>query len=812
MFLNEMYLVAKWYLAVTLIGFSVLPLTYKLLGNLKDKGYGASKILGLVVFSYVSWIFANLGVLPFNNGSIWVLVLAGLLATLFYQQKSNFLSSYTQNWRNIFFQEVLFLFLLFLLIFFRAEFPKIESIEKIMDYAILNGLLRAQYMPPTDVWFSNQIINYYYFGHYVIAFVLKFTGIPNYIGYNIAVAHIFAASGSLIFWNIYNLCKKYWVGLLGTLLLCFSGNLDYFYKTVILNNKNYFYAEARSLIEFTINEFPTYSFLISDLHAHILNIPFTLVFLGIFYSFYLHFTQKQNLLNAFHKPTFFEFYKTKKPKIAWDVATHPLTTFHEHSKTSKLPASTENQTLAQNQNFYLKLIFLAFFLGIFFITNSWEFITYSGMLFGFFIIFTLLAFLQNAPELAENKIKKERSLIIKLFGLLGFFLLILALGFFFAAPYYFNFDAPTTGFGIVQEKSPFKQIVVMFGYFALIALPYLIFQIYKNYKVIDKFTKQQLHKINVKKLKKQSVVSKFKKLNILGALQLATKKATTNIKQTNKNNEISFMLTTELFVVILAVYAFILVAIPEFFFLKDIYYDANPPYFRANTVFKVWYHAWILFCIVAPFAFYKFTKILNQRLNYKKQKILLYFGKYKYKEYAKTVLATAYFISIIYLGYYVIYYTYDSVDYIFGTEYDYKNLDGTEYLITQNLSGQRDAIFWINQNIKGQPIILEAYGESYKIESLFSAYTGLPTPVGWVDHQFGWRGSFDEIAILMGEIELMYTSPNLPQVQQLIAKNNIEYAVIGPIEKQKFGEFSGNTIRQIGRLIYENEQVEIYKL
>ena len=48
---------------------------------------------------------------------------------------------------------------------------------------------------------------------------------------------------------------------------------------------------------------------------------------------------------------------------------------------------------------------------------------------------------------------------------------------------------------------------------------------------------------------------------------------------------------------LLIIAGFILVMIPQFVYFKDIYFYQNPPFARANTVFKIWYAAWPLLAI-----------------------------------------------------------------------------------------------------------------------------------------------------------------------------------------------------------------------
>ncbi len=71
-----------WYLTLTLLGFVTFPLAFWLLPGLPDRGYAFSRTLGLLIWGYIFWMLASLGVLGNNPGGlvfalIVVLILSG---------------------------------------------------------------------------------------------------------------------------------------------------------------------------------------------------------------------------------------------------------------------------------------------------------------------------------------------------------------------------------------------------------------------------------------------------------------------------------------------------------------------------------------------------------------------------------------------------------------------------------------------------------------------------------------------------------------------------------------------------------------
>ena len=141
-------------------------------------------------------------------------------------------------------------------------------------------------------------------------------------------------------------------------------------------------------------------------------------------------------------------------------------------------------------------------------------------------------------------------------------------------------------------------------------------------------------------------------------------------------------------------------------------------------------------------------------------------------------------------------------------------LDGTAYVRTI-APGDYEAIQWINANIKGQPVILEAPGGAYQFSSYIATMTGLPTVVGWVTHEVMWRGSWEPMSGRRTDVDNIYKSPDSDEALVLLRKYNVEYVYIGKMEKETYPaeslqKFASDSERY--QTVYEKYGVAIYQV
>jgi YYY domain-containing protein len=325
-----------WWGVLFLLGVIFYPLTRRIFSNFFDYAYPFSKALAIVFISYTIYVLGTLKIVSFSFFNLILIIFIFLIFNFFLWKKTEKerKKESPHQFFLIFLEEFLFIAAFFFWVFIRSQEPSIHSLEKFMDFGFINSILRSHYFPPLDMWYSadnlkpqGYPINYYYFGHLTGALLIKLNNIKPAIGYNLILATIFALGITLVFSLVFNLIffsnkliaqktnkgllfgKAVFISILGSLITNLGGNFHTvylftkgypndnpipFWKILSwFNPTSYWYPNATRFIPYTIHEFPSYSYVVADLHGHVFDIPFVLLTLLILLRFFFLF--KDNL-------------------------------------------------------------------------------------------------------------------------------------------------------------------------------------------------------------------------------------------------------------------------------------------------------------------------------------------------------------------------------------------------------------------------------------------------------------------------------------------------------------------------------------
>ncbi len=696
--LTDFISILIWWATIFFLGLLTLPFIVTIFSKFWDKGYIFTKTLSLITVTYLSLITSIFKIIPFTLSGLLIIILIYLTVVfIFLKSKNNyqrFISVIKSHCGIFIAEELIFLAILIIWSLVRGFAPNIEGLEKYMDWGFINSALRGRFLPPMDMWFAGEVINYYYFGHLIFALITKVSQLSSAITYNLSIATVcsltFVSTFSLTSNLVYILLRKtsfkkvIIAGLISSLLLTFGGNFHSVFKIAKNNylqnqNKlvftkaalsraisNYWYPDATRFIghdpdiqDKTIHEFPIYSFVVADLHGH-MNDIFIIIFFMAF--LFISFLKPQSLFN-------------------WKF-----------------------------------ISFSGFILSISYMTNAWDFAVYG-------LLLAIFTFIYNYHKTGFDSLIKTISN-----GLL-----VIVFWYLFTLPFSLKFIPMMEGVRLVDNHSPFYQLFILYGGFWLISFPFLI-----------KF-----------------LVNFFKK----------------------NNSKIS---PSDIFVLSLILTATILIIIPEIIYIKDIYIYEHR---RANTMFKLVYQAFIIYSLVSGYIFIRLPQIV-------KSKTITIFYK---------IIFSFVFITHLIYPYFAIKSYYNNFE-------TYRGLDGLKYL-QELYPDNYQAILWINKNISGQPVMLEAVGDSYTTFNHVSSATGLPTVQGWVVHEWLWRGGYDAPAARQLDVNTIYSSSDIDDIKNLISKYQIKYIFIGDKEYEEYSELSLEKFTDLdAKIVFQSGKTIIYQL
>lgn len=272
-----------WLAIIEGLGFIIYPFILTCIGEPRIS-YALSKCAGIFTFGYVVWLLGLMQLLSTSLPSLCV-ILAAFVCIAHWRVRATWGSwedlPYPSS-REIYTVEGLFLGTLAVSLLIVAFHPEIYWGEKPMDFTFLNFFIRNDTLPPQDPWSSGNTMNYYYLGPLLLALLHKLSGLQSNYGYGLSIATIAALIVTTGFAAIFALTRSLRWSSIGAVAVTFIGTLDAVY--LFLGRKfpfgfDLYWATSRTLHSPGINEYPLWSILFADLHAHYIALPVTLCML-----------------------------------------------------------------------------------------------------------------------------------------------------------------------------------------------------------------------------------------------------------------------------------------------------------------------------------------------------------------------------------------------------------------------------------------------------------------------------------------------------------------------------------------------------
>lgn len=869
-----------WYVAVLLLGWFTYPFLRLLLPGLADRGYPLAKISGLLLLAYFSWIVASLGG-TYSRTTIAIgvglIVLAGLLAG--WLKRAELLEEIRT--RGKYFLSVEGVFLLFLAIdlLIRIGNPDLwhpwKGGERPMDFAYLNAVLKTTTFPAYDPWFAGGYINYYYWGFVLVATPIKLLGIVPSLAFNFVLPTLFALlaiGGFSVAWNLVAAAQKpkddntgpepepvavehpipetvetgqeavspleppapvapaaprpllgagglRWLSALsagaGLVLIGNLGTVQMIYqglqRLVVSNDEmnaqgvsifqhltwameglpkllagqsfpfypgDWYWIPSRVISTPSgseITEFPLFTFLYSDLHAHMIVMPLTVLAIAWVLSVLL--ARKISLWSWLPILAFGGLaIGVLRPTNTWDFPTYlvlaTLVTGY---------AVFRYLDVGDTPRFGLEPLVLRVFAAIFAI----------GLLVGFSLLF--FQPFQYWYAQGYNSLKpwtEARSPVDEYWTHWGLFLFVLTSWMLWESRQWLA----STPLSALSRLKPYSKLI--WGALAAAILIFVTLVVKIQFDApawVAQFAADNpwlmamfgSDKIN---LGLNVGIAWIAAPLAFWALTLMLRPGLPDVKRL-----VLFMIATGLVITI---------------FVEVVVLDGDIG--RMNTIFKFYLQVWIMFAICSAAAIgWIFAEIHQWSSGWR---IFWYVAGGIFLASALLFTFTASMDKIKDRMAGDVPFTLDSITYMNYATYNEKGQD-------MDLSHDFRAIRWMQDNVKGSPVIIEGTpaGIQYTWFSRFSIYTGLPVVVGWQWHQEQQRVVMPAgtVAARGQEGQDFYRTLDLAAAKAFLQKYAVQYIIVGELERSYFPEGLSKFDEQDGHLwqaVYRDGDTVIYQV
>ena len=760
--------VIVWWGAIALIGLIALPITRFAFPGLADGGYPLARIVGLVAVAWGAWMLGSVEV-PFGQASILLVVVAIAALSLFLalRDREGLKSYFTSRRKEILFTEAIALAFFALDLAIRLGNPDIwhpsKGGEKPMDLSYLTAVLRSTSFPPFDPWFSGGYINYYYYGFVLVGIPIRLLGILPTIGYNLAIPTLFALLALAAYSVAYNLVARFqpgemmrWrklsprlAGIAAALSIVVLGNLG----TVRMIYEGFkrigtpegqetgtalvgIVHAARGALRFAtlesglpygidswywdpsraippengepgpITEFPFFTFLYADLHAHMISRPIAILCLAWMLSWLLAADQR-------------------RPRQLLEIA--------------------------------LGLLLGGLAFGALRPTNLGDYPTYWGM---------GAVAAAAAPWLRERKITVRVVIEGALYAAL-----LLGLSYLLYYPYYHWYGQ---AYGAVDSwagsRTPLSAYFTIHGLFLFVLLSWMLWESvhWMSTTPVSALAKLRPY-LGVIGLSVLLVIGTTAVLVARGyvvGLFVVPAVGWAGVLFLRPGTPLEKRLALTLF----AAGAALTLLVEIVVIVGDIG--------RMNTVFKFYLQVWEMFGIAGAAALY-----------------WLLSASPTWRPSVRQLWGIAFWALVFSAALYPVLASVAKIRDRWEPNAPH-SLDGMAYMpyVTYHdigsttLAEDAAAIRWLQQEVEGTPVIVEAHIPEYRWGSRMTIYTGLPSVLGWNWHQRQQRvlGGDMEVWERAWDIEDFYLTRSVPEARAFLDEYDVSYIVVGRLERMYY--------------------------
>ena len=774
-------------LTVELIGLAAIPVVARAFPVLADKGWAISKPVGMLLVSTAVWLLAYIHIIP-NSPIAWWFVLTLLAIVSGWLLRSDFprlRRSFVRRWRIIVAIELIFIIFFIMFLSMRAFDPAASGTEKPMDLMMLTAVMSAEYAPPQDLWLAGEPIAYYYFGYWIYGGVNAMTGTAPSVAFNVGMALVAGMAASIAASFVITLTRHDGArtkvslisGGMSAVLLLLVSNLSGLWTILditriapdaLLNwyHGNHYdrvdrivtwrpddfwwwwrssritnsFDEIGNELDFTIQEFPFFSFLLGDFHPHLMSIPFVLTGLLALTALFMA-----------HRSISFSVLQKNIPAaivIAVVVGASGFINFWDVGLLLLLSIGLViSGWVTRRQSGVKSLVTAALPLAVLWIIGI---LIYSPFYFG-----TAESQVQW-PPLAPVKYGTRPVHFLSIWLLL----ITLTAPIVIALVNRYLLVLIRRARGDTGEPDVERHLIWRSAWITarvLTVVPWLIWVV--------------THLMYNDTAHASDVVSRLPVTGVLGAASTVMIAVVLTRARRGADDGAHFAL-------LLASLAIYLLFGAELFYVQDLFGN------RMNSVFKFYYQAWIVLSVTGGYGAYLWWKY-HPSLT----------GRTKIASRTATALIVAVVVSSVYFP--------DAAAVTKTVSSGLgPNLDSLSFLEPNDLT-ELEVIDDIVDMAADDDVLVEAIGGSYTDFARISEATGVPTILGWASHETQWHGSNELFADREEDVRTIYTSTDTAELRRLLTKYKLTMVVVGPRERSTYGNINLIIFDTLGDRIIE---------
>ena len=289
---STLALILFWLAVTTALGHAALPLSRRIFTNLPDGGLAAGRVLLLVLMTLCAFELSILHIASLQLAPLLFVSVPVGLWWRFARGNDEFRHWRREHRRELWISDAIFLLAYLAFLWIRLRYPVVSDMEKPMDAALLGSAARAGWLPFVNPWMSGvPFTNYYYFGPLMAGTLARTLATPTYLAYNL-IQPLFCA---LFISTLTALCaavtRSWWRGAWAMAIVALCGHFEPLRQASEggfspLSPSSLDWWKTSRVIEGTINEYPIFTMILGDAHAHFYALSLAALFFSLCWALF----------------------------------------------------------------------------------------------------------------------------------------------------------------------------------------------------------------------------------------------------------------------------------------------------------------------------------------------------------------------------------------------------------------------------------------------------------------------------------------------------------------------------------------------